>query len=499
MRAVRSWRLGEALRAGRGAAGSLLGPLGCALLAITIYLPSLASSFQFDDWGVIVSDARVHSLAAWAGSMPGIRPLLKFTYALNHELGGSPWEFRAFNIAVHALNTLLVFALLYELSSKQGREPALARLSALVATLLFALHPVQTEAVTYISGRSTSLSAFFSLASLLVWAKTLDGLRPLPGRLLSAVLFALALAVKETAIVLPLVLLLWYAVARPIRPATEDPPRALLGHSALLQIAPYMVIAIAGLIVASTWQPYRRLLEASLLVRSVASNLLAQADAIFWLVGQLLCLAPINPDPVLGAQSGPDAATWLRATLVAAAIVAGFGQLRRRPALAFGTLWFFLWLLPTNSVLPRRDVVNDRQLYLAMIGPAWLAALALVRIPRSIDRPWERRRSIVLGVALTALIGITSALTMRQNRIYADEVTFWEAVVQRSPASARAADNLGFAYAMACRPQDAARQFGRALRLDPNNVRARVNARLLEQGALPTEMAQRDCPHPAPN
>jgi len=474
--------------------------LGCVLVAVAVYLPSLAASFQFDDWGVIVADARVSSLAAWFSSMPGIRPLLKFTYALNNELGGSPAGFRSLNIAVHALNTLLVYGLLYTLGSQQHRDPTLVRTAALTATLIFALHPVQTEAVTYISGRSTSLAATFALSSLLVWAQTVEATQPMPGRLLSLALFALGLAVKETVLVLPLALLLWRAVTGPQGAAAQRAPLVLRRRATVVaQIGPHAALAGAALLIAATWQPYQRLLATSWQLRGIGSNLLTQADAIIWLVGQLLCLAPVNPDPALNVASTSSVSSWSHAALVAAAIIAGVWLLRRRPALAFGVLWFLLWLLPTNSVLPRLDVVNDRQLYLALIGPAWLAGLALARAAQGSKRAAARHPGVVLGLALTALIGALTGLTMRQNRLYADEVTFWQAVAQRSPQSARAADNLGFAYAMACRQSDAAREFERALRLDPRNVRARVNARLLQEGALSATSGPRDCAQSTPN
>jgi len=477
----------------RSAAGQLAWPLGCALLAITIYWPSLGASFQFDDWGVIVSDSRVGSLAAWWQSMPGIRPLLKFTYAINNELGGSPHGFRSLNIAVHAINTLLVYTLLDALGTKQNRDPLLVRRAALGASLLFALHPVQTEAITYVSGRSSSLSALLVLGSLLLWIRAVDSRRPWAGVLLSAALFALALGVKETVIVLPLALLLWSAVTQPARHTVQGLALPWWRRGGFAWIGPHAALTIAAFLLALSWTPYQRLLQASLHARGIGTNLLTQADAIFWFLGQLLLLAPINPDPILGVASSSNFTSWAQAALVVAAIVAAFGLLRRRPALAFGVLWFFLWLLPTNSLLPRLDVANDRQLYLALIGPAWLAGLALAHLAQSVDTAGNPTRAIGWAVALVALTSLTGYATIRQNRIYANEVTFWEAVAQRSPASARAADNLGFAYAMACRPTDAAREFERAISLDPDDVRARVNARLLQEGALLSSSRPHDC------
>jgi len=479
---------GGALRA---KAADRLWPLACVLAAIATYLPSLSASFQFDDWSVIVGDGRVASAASWAASMPGIRPLLKLTYALNNELGGQPAQFRAVNIAVHATNTLLVYALLHTLAASQGRDPRVARSAAVASALIFALHPVQTEAVTYVSGRSSSLSACFALASLLLWARSAGASRPLWRWIASLLLFALALAVKETVVVLPLAMALWYRVAQPL--SASSSASFPFGRAPLAPAAAHLALSGVALAVALAWQPYQRLLEASVHARGIGTNLLTQADAIFWFFGQLACVTPINPDPALPAASVSDAAPWMRAFVILSAIAAGIHQLRRRPALGFGTLWFFLWLLPTNSVLPRLDVANDRQLYVALIGPAWLVGLAAAQLAPG-QKPTGARLGPIASIAMqVALVGALAFLTIRQNRIYADEVAFWEAVAQRSPASARAADNLGIAYAIACRPNDAAREFDRAVRLDPQDVRARVNARLLHEGTLPAPALEAHC------
>src|SRR5688572_1298014 len=134
-----------------------------ALVVALVWWPALPASFQFDDWNVIVNNSRVHSLAAWWQSMPGIRPLLKLTYALNASLALEPFGFRLINVCIHALNASLVWWLLRERGMRSGLLPADAQRAALLSALVFALHPVQTEAVTYISGRSSSLAACFCL------------------------------------------------------------------------------------------------------------------------------------------------------------------------------------------------------------------------------------------------------------------------------------------------------------------------------------------------
>lgn len=429
------------------------------------YSNCLRASYQFDDWSVIVDEPPVSSLAAWWASLPAIRPLLKLTYALNNSLDLRKVGFHLFNIGIHAANVILVFALLERLARREKVKPVSAMMMALTGALLFALHPVQTEAVTYISGRSTSLAAFFSLASLLAWiAGRTRSRQSALWMIFSAVLFALALLVKETAVVVPLAILLWESgTFRPI-------PWAHLG------------ILAAGLVAAAFSPTYRRFLSVSLHARGIGANLLTQADATIYLLGQLVRLDRLNADPALPVL-GWSLGVALEAFLLIALLAVGLLSIRHRPALAFGILWFFLFLAPTNSFLPRLDVANDRQLYLAMLGPVWLLVWSVgTLLPR---RPVAPLALLACGALLLGMA------TWQRNLVYADEITFWMDVTRKSPHNARAFNNLGYAYAVQARNADAEKAFQRALELNPHDVRAAVNLRLLREGALMSRS-----PHP---
>lgn len=459
-----------------GRAPAWLAAAALVALVLALWWPALGASFQFDDFNVIVANARVHSLSAWLASMPGIRPLLKLSYALNYSLDAGPRGFRLLNVAVHAANSCLVGALLWRRSRAHGLATGSAAVASAIATLVFALHPVQTEAVTYVSGRSASLAALPCLLALVSWIASRDaGMRraALAWRGLSVLLFALALGVKETTIVLPLALLLWSA--------TEPRAPGVAGNAAPAWRALLPLLALAGLAitVALLWPPYRRLLDTSLAIRPVSANLMTQAHALSYLAAQLLRPWGMNADPALPATTQLDALTALLGLAWIGVALTGFAMLRRRPAVAFGLLWFLLWLLPTNSLLPRYDVANDRQLYLALIGPAWLFGLGVAAASRRLALRW------LPSAAAVAVVGVLLAVaTLQRNHVYADEIRFWHDVVRKSPLSPRAANNLGMAYAFACRDADALREFERAVRLQPGYIRARVNLRLLRAGAL---------------
>jgi hypothetical protein len=191
-------------------------------------------------------------------------------------------------------------------------------------------------------------------------------------------------------------------------------------------------------------------------------------------------------------QISEERAAHIRAkydALHAALVLFAVFNLRQRPAIAFGILWFYLWLAPTNSLLARLDMANDRQLYLAIIGPAWLLGLAMA---------WASRRMAARlpHAGLTAVVLLALVLgagTVVRNRVYQDERSFWRDVAAKSPHNARAANNLGMAYALACEPAAARAQFERATGIDPEDPRPSINAQLLALGELPGQPEGAHC------
>ncbi len=414
--------------------------------ALAAYGNAFFGSFQFDDFNVIVRQGAVHTLGAWWDSMPGIRPLLKLSYALSWSAGGGgTYAFHAVNIMLHAANVLLVWQVLRTLFERMG--VAGEGFAAFAAALLFALHPAHTEAVTYLSGRSSSMMAFFYLASLLAY------LRGAP-RGVSPALFLAALATKEVAVTLPFALLLCEAL---------DVRRPFDLRAALRRQALHWGVLGLGLALMAALPRYREMLEASLALRPFADQFALQTGAIARHVGVLILAVPANIVQQVAAVP-PSAGL-----AVIAAIAVGCALLRVQPWYALALLWFFLHLAPTNSLLPRLDAVNDRQLYLASIGPLALAGLALSLMPRG-------RVALAAALALVLAVG-----TVLRNRDYRSEVALWTETARLSPGKARAFNNLGFALQQAGRPEEARAAYERALALDPEHVPARINLQLLDR------------------
>lgn len=413
-----------------------------ALAAAACYLPSLDAAFQFDDYNVIVADPAARTWGGWLHGLPsGARPLLKATYVLCAGLlGGGPLSYHLFNLLVHALNAALVYLIGRRLCVKWLGERKAAG-PALAAALLFALHPAQTEAVTYACGRSQSLMASFYLGAVLLALRGASAWA-------CALLLAAAVAVKETALTLPAALLLVQAKRQ---------------RTAWLA-------SLAALAVMLATARYRGLIGFGFSERGVYSNALTQLNGLWYLFERLVTLRGYDIDPGLPVLSALSPALAAKGAALALMLAAALYASRRRPEWGFAALWVLIQLAPTNSFIPRLDPANDRQLYLACWGP--LLALS-VAAARALSPKTAR-------AAAGALVFAFAAACVVRQRDYRSEVALWESSVRLSPGNARARNNLGLAYQEAGRAADARREFSEALRLRPDYLKAAVNLQLLD-------------------
>ncbi len=329
------------------------------LIAGTIlaYVNSFGTAFQFDDRATILQDSRLSSVSAFAGQASQmIRPMWKLSLLVDRRLyGHGPAGYHLLNLLLHCGTGLLLLGILergrlvrtgragvppawgfHAIASDNGtggrdaRDPSADGTSALLpffTTLLFLLHPIATETVTYISGRATGMAAFFTLLSLYLFLRAPESRRFAVwygGALLS---FVVALLSKETAVVLPCLLLLWHMVFR---------PPGLRARAVRLHI-PFWAILGGGLIAAAFHPRYTFLARASLETRPIYTNLLAQINAICHALTLYFLPTRLNFDHDLPVFS--SLAQWpvpVCLALLAGMVGAALWNLRRRPFLAFG-------------------------------------------------------------------------------------------------------------------------------------------------------------------
>jgi protein O-mannosyl-transferase len=424
--------------------------LALALLAIVPYLPALGAGFVWDDRLQIVGRIQVETLSASLASLAhaeGVyhRPLVFLGFALEQALfGGSAFAFHLANVLLHALNTTLVFA--------AGRRTGAQPWMAFVGAAIFALHPVQSEAVAYISGRTDLLMTAAALLALLA-AHPGDGPARAPwvDGLLAAMATAAAIASKETGYALAL-FLPWIAW------------RHRRGAAVRLAVAgPAVLVAIAAWILRPAAMPGGGGALEQLLPR-VGATLLTYGRLLVW-------PAALQVDRLVPMATGTGAlALGLLALLVTALVAYG---LSRRAAVSDWVAWSAAFYLPAANawaiypdIAGRALFVPEHNLYAPLAGIGMLLALAAARLMERCPRLPARAWAAAAGVVALAWAGQTSARCLD----WRDELTLFRAAAAAGSRSPRVWFNLGNGFMRAGRVAEAVPAYEQAIRLAPGDA-----------------------------
>ena len=400
---------------------------------------------------------------------------MNLSFALNYAVGGTAvWSYHAVNLAIHALAALTLFGVVRRtLRRTGGRCGERALPLAAAAALLWAVHPVQTASVTYVSQRAESLMALWYLLTLYSFIRWTD--TAAPRRAAWAVLAVLAcllgMATKEVMVTAPLVVLLYDRVF------VSAGWRELWRWHGRLHGA-----------LTATWLPLLGLL------RGVGDRGAGYELGIAWwryallegrAVTGYLKLA-VWPHPLVfdyGLDPADGAPAWPYVSIILILLGLAIALLVRRPRAGFAALWFFVLLAPTSSVVPVAfQPMAENRPYLPLAG---LVVLAVTGLHALLGRAgWW-----VLG----ALAAGGMLLTVRRNEVYRSELALWRDTVAKRPASARAHNNLGTALEAVADGRPAAiAEYRVALRLQPDYAEAHVNLgnALARQDELTEAMAE---------
>jgi len=421
-----------------------------AAAAVLPYLNALGAGWAFDDAGLVVGNPMATpgmSALAWFGrpSATGslYRPLTMVTYALVDAAGGGARAQHALNVVLHAATSVAVLLL----GDVVLRSPR----AAVGAALVFALHPVHTEAVANVAGRAELLAALGVVVALVAFAR---GAR---GPALAA--FAAGVLAKESAftgLVLAALVARW--TARRGRSA------------ALAALGPWVVVAGAALALRATVVGALGLAEPPPFVDnplawvSPPARLATALVVLVQYLGTLAVPIRLSADesfdqvPVVHAATDPR---LLLATGVLAALALGVVAARRRaPVLAFAAAFFVAALAVTaNVVVPIGTIKAERLLYLPSVG--WCLACG-----------WAGRWLVVRhqapGAAVVAALLVSfAARTWVRNADWHDEYALFTATVAASPMSARAHANAAAVHANAGELASAFAHYKAALRILP--------------------------------
>jgi hypothetical protein len=417
---------------------------------------SLASGFVWDDGEVIVGNPATRDLSRLGEVLlspdevrPYYRPLNRASYLIDHALFGmDPRAFHAVNLLVHAASVLLLFAL--------ARRLFEATWPALVAAALLAVHPIHSEAVSFVTARNNLFALAFALATLVLFVDATRR-RSWTHAWLSGVAFFLGLASKEqAAMVLPV------AVAWLFLPATGAAWRGRRAWPALL---PHACALAAYLVLRSVS------LGAPVAAGDAAQGLLARLAQNLWVMPRYLALvlwpdrltifhAPAPPDGPLGVAA--IAAAWAAVALAVALVV-------RRPTLpaTVGLLWLAANLIPIANVIPipATTPMAERFFHAPAVGIWLVVADAARRLAGG-----GARRPRAVGAAAAIALALLASRTVARTRDWRDDLTLARSAIDVNPRAVGAWFNLGVVLKDAGDLEGAERAWRTALEAEPRHA-----------------------------
>ncbi len=418
-----------------------LRPLVLGLAGVVVYARTFAVPFVFDDVHAIVQNLRIRE---WSAELlRSDRPLVELTLAFNYALGGlGVAGYHVVNLALHVGCGLLLYDVVRRTFRLTGSLPGREDDAAFVAGLIFLVHPLQTESVTYVIARSEVLMALCYLATLdLVLVGETHPQRRAIAWVLAILACALGMAAKPIMVTAPLAvwwLALWVlpTSTRPrlsfaTTPAAIEAPRRWPLHVGL--VTTWGVLAVLFADLRHPGAGFDIGIEPLEYLRTQLGVTWHYFRLLVWPVGQVL-----DYDwPLAGGWS--DRAVWVPGLGWLALVAAlAWCAVRGRRAITFWLGFAILVLLPSSSALPIADLAFEHRMYLSVGGFAALAGLAAGALAARAPR---------LAVALAAAAVVTLGwLSIARNEIWRDPVALWTDNLAKTPAKQRVYRNLQEAY-----------------------------------------------------
>ncbi|MBI3279109.1 MAG: hypothetical protein HYZ57_04630 [Acidobacteria bacterium] len=429
-------------------------------LGFEVYGPALRGPFLFDDVYLpfLAPGVAEQPLRAW---IAGVRPVLMASFWLNYQVSGlEPYSYHVVNVLLHILNSLLALLIVRRLLGWTGETGWRRDGLSLFASLLFLLHPLQTESVAYVASRSEVLSVFFFLAAFAVFLyRRHEAISWLEAAAVLALFGAAALS-KEHTTVLPALLVLTDLSFR----------RGPLWRRVAANWRLYVPLLVAaGLAGAAVWRTLSSAPSAGFRVKDFTwyEYLFTQFRATWGYLRLYVFPLGQNIDHEFRASRG-ILDPWAIAGLVglAAAAAAAWRYRERFPLACYGYFGFLLLLAPTSSFIPIQDVFVERRVYLPFV--------CLLVVTVDLVRRWRAGRS-TLAVALSGVLVIAAAAAWQRNHVWASPLALWDDTTRKAPGNHRAHFQLAFAYYQAGRCTDAVREYARAARLTKPDHRLLVD------------------------
>lgn len=447
------------------------------MLALAVglaYAGTLNSPFVYDDIINIVRNSTIRDL--WppvivmppdlAGYTVDGRPFLNFTFAVNYALGGlDPAGYHLFNIAVHFLAAAVFFDLLFRTLTSDRLKTSFgesARTISLAAALIFAVHPMATNAVTYISQRAESLAALFYVSTiyfLALGAGNGGGRKWLAASLASLVL---GMSTKEIMATAPLAALLYDRTF--ISGGFGEAVKKRRGYYSLMALSYVVLILLMSM--SGT--------RSGTVGTTEEIGCLGNFAVQTMVVVKYLKLA-LWPSPLTLSYAWipvPSFAEFMPYALLLAAVGAAalYGAVKNAPA-AYPAILFFLYLAPTSSFIPINIQAAEYRMYLPLMCLSALVCSTLVYAAGKL--PGKSRGAALLLFA--AVFALYASMAVARNRDYATALSIWRDAVEKQPRDYAAMNNYGIELMNAGDYAEAEKVFAKGLEEDPGNMKIAIS------------------------
>jgi len=452
---------------------------------IVCFANTLQNSFIWDDVDVIIKNEFVKSLRYvpflltpeyWRTYHPGLkgqyRPIRILTIALDYSIWKlNPMGYHLTNLIFHLCNVVLIYLFIgYLVGPAETREVALDN-RAFISALLFAVHPIHTESVTYIKNRSDLLTSIFVIISLVLFirfaSKPERRSRFLP-YLCSFIFFILALVTKEMAYSLPLLLVAYILCFLPRKEWRKRLIATLPFFLALLGVVASKLAALGTVLEVEESSKVTFSVHMSIIIKTIGYYLKLLVLP-FSLNAERLFVVPL---------SFTEPAVFMSGAVVAVSVaIMCISFARYSKHLAFGIAWIFLTIAPVSNIffLSARPIAEQR-LYIPSVGFCFIVAM-IVKESYTSKLVWRGKGIFkrFIPIFLGGLLVAYSSTTINRNFDWRDPVTFWEKTTQSAPYSFRAYNNLADAYVDVRRYNDAIEAYKKSIRLAPSMASTYVN------------------------
>jgi len=442
------------------------------------YFNTLNNDFVFDDLPLIQSNKTLPSLKnidniiSLITQKGGYRPIRALSYVIDYHLSKlNPLSYHISNIFYHTINILLVYLITLSLLGN--------RVTAFLAALLFAVHPVHTDSVSYIAGRRDILFTLFYFIGFYTFIKYRRTHRCV-FMFLSITAYLLSIGSKEMGVTLPAIFLI-YDLINDLSKETKEFKLNLIKEliKSLKKIwIQHKYLYIIFFMGALAFIYYKAFINSPSYQKEYYGNSLL---ITFLTVAKIivhyikLLVFPVNLVADYSYNAFPLATSFFEWTtlysilMLLVIILLLLRELLKNNWLAFGGIWFFITLLPVCHIIPHHELLAEHYLYLPSYGFCLIVAIPLTTLLK------DKRFSSFIVTSFTVIILLFSLRIIDRNRDWKDGITLWRKTVRTVPRCARAQNNLGAEYLKAGKYKEAITHLEAALDIKPAYAEAYNN------------------------